>query len=186
MIDELITIQEKVMDAAPKGVLQSNSYLPPDEKLHIVTGLAEKQHADVIPLICIICDKLRHSGDGVDFNFKCKTRGHLVHQFTCFEFIGPDREPVALPNVHEILEIAHAVNETGTSNYKQARILIKSCLNIEAWEENLSNYPDTRLIQYLKFGFPLSITKGTKLGGGRGYKPLLSFTVPGRSHSVPG
>ena len=90
----------------------------------------------------------------------------MVHQSTCFEFIGPDREPVDLSNVQEFLEIAHIINDTGTSNYKQARIPIKSGLNIEAWEENQRNYPDTRLLQYLRFGFPLSITKGEKLNGG--------------------
>ena len=145
VIDELITIQEKFMDTTPKGVLQSNGYLPPDEKLHIVTGLAENQHADdIIPFISVICGKSSHLGDGVDFNCKCKTRDHLVHQSTCFEFIRSDREPVALHNVQEILEIAHIVNESSSSNYKQARNPIKSGLNIEAWEENLSNYSDTR------------------------------------------
>ena len=83
---------------------------------------------------------------------------------------------MALSNVQELLEIAHIVNETGTSNYKQARIPIKSGLNIEAWEEN---YPDTRLIQYLKFGFPLSITKGKKLGGGEVTNHYSALQYPG-------
>ena len=132
MIDDLITIQENVMDTSPKVVVQSNGYLPSDEKVHIVTGFAETQHADdIAPSISVIGDKSRHKGHGVDFNFNSKTRGHLVSQSTCFAFIGPDK-PVALSNVHEFLEIAHIVNETGTSNYKQARIPVKSGLNIEA------------------------------------------------------
>ena len=78
VIDELIIIQEKVMDTAPRRVLQSNGYLPPDEKLHIVNGLAENQHADdVVPSTSVICDKSCHLGDGVDFNFKCKNRGQF-------------------------------------------------------------------------------------------------------------
>ena len=180
VIDELIIIQEKVVDTAPREVLRDNGYLPPDGKLHIVNGLAENQHADdVVPSTSAICHNSRFLGDGVDFNFKGKNRGHLVHQSTSFEFIGPDRESVTLSNVQEFLKIAHIVNETGTSNYRQARIPIKSGLNIEAWEENLSNYPDTRLIQYLKFGFPLSITKDKKLDGGKVTNHYSALQHPG-------
>ena len=114
------------------------------------------------PLFVII----RVIGVGGRFNFKSKTRGRLVHQSTNFQFIGPDREPMDLSNVQEFLEIAHIVNETGTSKYKQARIPVKSGLNIEAWEENLVNYPDNRLIEYLRFAFPMSIRKGKNLCGG--------------------
>ena len=77
------------------------------------------------------------------------------------------------------LKIAHIVNETGTSNYRQARIPIESGLNIEAWEENLSNYPDTRLIQYLKFCFPLSITKYKKLDVGKVTNHYSGLQHPG-------
>ena len=45
----------------------------------------------------------------------------------------------------------------GVPNYAQARISIASGLNLEAWEQALSDYPDKFLIQYIKFGFPLSI-----------------------------
>ena len=39
-----------------------------------------------------------------------------------------------------------------------ARIPVSSSLNILAWEHYLSDYPDQRVIQYLKFGFPLSLS----------------------------
>ena len=39
-----------------------------------------------------------------------------------------------------------------------ARFPIKSGLNLPAWEHYLKDYPDQRLFQYLKFGFPLSLT----------------------------
>ena len=45
----------------------------------------------------------------------------------------------------------------GKPNYAEARIPITSGLNISAWEKALDGYPDQMLIQYLKFGFPLSI-----------------------------
>ena len=39
-----------------------------------------------------------------------------------------------------------------------AHIPLNSGLNIPAWEELLMDYPDKHLLEYLKFGFPLSIT----------------------------
>ena len=39
-----------------------------------------------------------------------------------------------------------------------AHIPIISNLNTEAWERELSAYPDKHLLQYIKFGFPLSIS----------------------------
>ena len=39
-----------------------------------------------------------------------------------------------------------------------ARFPIKSGLNLPAWEHYHKDYPDQRLLQYLKFGFPLSLT----------------------------
>ena len=53
--------------------------------------------------------------------------------------------------------MAEIIRQTGLPNYRAARFPIKSGLNIEAWEKYLKDYPDKHLIQYLKFGFPLSI-----------------------------
>ena len=46
---------------------------------------------------------------------------------------------------------------TGLPNYEMDRYPIQSELNIPAWEQYLQDYPDQRVLQYLKFGFPLSI-----------------------------
>ena len=79
-----------------------------------------------------------------DFNIKNKHRGFLNHGPAKFSFIGPDN-------------IARIIRSTGKPNYTEARIPIASGLNISAWEKALDGYPDQMLIQYLKFGFPLSI-----------------------------
>ena len=42
-------------------------------------------------------------------------------------------------------------------NKLEARIPLVSGLNIEAWEAYLRDYPDPLFIEYLKFGFPMSI-----------------------------
>ena len=85
----------------------------------------------------------------------------MALQSTQFEFIGTDREVVAIKNADQYLDIARNM---GQPNYKQARIPVKSGINLGAWEIRLSSYPDKRLFQYLKFGFPLSITDAVELG----------------------
>ena len=92
-----------------------------------------------------------------DFNIEDKHRGFLNHGPANFSFIGPDREPVRVESVEQQVNIAHIIKSTGKPNYTEARIPITSGLNISAWERALEDYPDQLLLQYLKFGFPLSI-----------------------------
>ena len=91
-------------------------------------------------------------GNLADFNFP-----------TSFQFIGPDRDLVQIDLVQKCLEVADIILGTGLPNYKMAHIPIKSGLHLRAWEEQLLDYPDQRLLQYLTFGFPLSINKSQKL-----------------------
>ena len=46
------------------------------------------------------------------------------------------------------------------ANYKKARIEVKSRFNFSLWQEYLVDYHDTRIIDYLRFGFPLSVISG--------------------------
>ena len=87
-----------------------------------------------------------------------KTVGFLSHEDTVFEFIGPDRPPVHINSVEKCIEIANIIRATGLPNYKSARIPIASNLKVEASEKALSAYPDKHLLQYIKFGFPLSLS----------------------------
>ena len=93
-----------------------------------------------------------------DVNVKNKTRGFLNLEATNFQFIGPDRDLIEYKDVDHVCELAKIIQSTGLPNYKLARFPIKSGLNLPAWEHYLKDYPDQRLFQYLKFGFPLSLT----------------------------
>ena len=84
-------------------------------------------------------------------------RGFLNHSLADFTFIGPDRTSVHIDTVDKCIQIADIIRQTGRPNYQAARFPLSSGLNIEAWEHLLKDYPDKFLIQYLKFGFPLSI-----------------------------
>ena len=99
----------------------------------------------------------------IDFNDKTKTVGYLALQDTKFSFTGPDRPPVEFHSIEQYLHIADVILNTGLANYKAARYPIQSELNIPAWEKYLQNYPHERVLQYLKFGFPLSIRDSHEL-----------------------
>ena len=77
--------------------------------------------------------------------------------------MGPDREPVEIENKQQYLRIAEIIRKTGVLIYKRARIPIKSGLNLSAWEHHLKDYTNKYLLQYLKFGFPLSVRNAQKL-----------------------
>ena len=98
-----------------------------------------------------------------DVNYPDKTMGYLAQASTDFVFIGPDREPQKLDSVDTLVNIAQTIRDTGQPNYKCARIPIKSGLNLEAWEKYLMDYADKRVIQYIKFGFPLSLINPNEL-----------------------
>ena len=92
-----------------------------------------------------------------------KTRGYIAIEPTNFIFIGPDRATESISSTNQYLGIAEIIRHSGLPNYKQARIPIKSGLNIESWKRHFGNYPDQRLIQYLQYGFPLSIKEPDSL-----------------------
>ena len=46
----------------------------------------------------------------------------------------------------------------------QARITIKSQLNVKAWQKALEGYWDRQLLELIKFGFPLDFNHACSLG----------------------
>ena len=86
-----------------------------------------------------------------------KTRGFLNHEKK-IKFIGPDRQPVKIETIDQCITLAQILRATGKPNYVSARIPLVSGLNIDAWEFPLRDYHDPFVLQYRKFGFPLSLT----------------------------
>ena len=100
---------------------------------------------------------------GKDKYLPIKSYGHITLSDDNFTFICRDRAVCDITDSNQYLHIAETIRQTGVPNYRGARIPIKLGLNLEAWERNLSNYPNRKLIQYLKFGFPLYIQSPDKL-----------------------
>ena len=93
----------------------------------------------------------------VDKYFPDKRTGFIaLHQDT-FTFIGPDRQEVCIDSIDKCILISRIIRETNEPNYRVARFPLKSGLNLRAWESRLADYPDNRLLNYLTFGFPLSL-----------------------------
>ena len=92
-----------------------------------------------------------------DFNYPNKKFGYLAQVATDFSFVGPDREPVEISSIDTLLKVADCILSTGVPNYQSAKIPIKSGLNVEAWENYLQDYLDKKVLQYIKFGYPLSL-----------------------------
>ena len=60
-------------------------------------------------------------------------------------------------SLSDYISIANVIRSTSLPNYRQARLPVHSNLKIQASEKLLVNAPNNRLLDYLKFGFPLSI-----------------------------
>ena len=76
-------------------------------------------------------------------------------------FIGPARDQIAIDSIDKCFEIAQIIRDTGEPNYRGACCPIACFLNIKAWEKYLVDYPDKWILQYLNFGFPLSLKSDT-------------------------
>ena len=98
-----------------------------------------------------------------DVLFPEKKTGYIALEYNDDPFIGPDREEIDIDNIDTCLRIANIIKNTNQPNYKCARFPIKSGLNIKAWDQHLMDYPDKHILQYLKFGFPLSLNDKTRL-----------------------
>ena len=98
-----------------------------------------------------------------DFNDMYKTKGFLAKTSTEFKLCGPDREPRASYTLEHHIGMAKAIRNTKLPNYKFARFPVPSNLNLDAWRHHLKDYHDQRLLQYLTYGFPLSINNPSDL-----------------------
>ena len=94
-----------------------------------------------------------------DINYPDKVKGYMALESTSFQFIGPDRASIDIESSDHYLDVAQIIKQSGLPNYRQVRVPLNSGLCIEAWKKYLLEYKNQKLIQYLQFGFPLSISQ---------------------------
>ena len=68
-----------------------------------------------------------------------------------------------MSNTSKYLRAAKIIRESGLPNYSGAQIPIKSGLKVPAWEKYLQDYPEKHILQYIRFGFPLSVSSTLSL-----------------------
>ena len=81
----------------------------------------------------------------------------MVFESTDGGFIGPDVCPVEIDTLDSFLSVANKFLASGIPNYKGVRIPLKSDLNLHAWDRYLADAKDKRLMEYLRFGFPICL-----------------------------
>ena len=148
LIDKLILQQDHLQTVEKNDSSPCVKNAAPAISCHTVTAVVSTD-----PNINI--DQLHHNHDIADTS---KSIGFLNHVQGNFSFVGPDRQTRNCNNIETYIKMAEAIQDSGMPNYKFARFPLKSGLNIDAWAHYLKDYHDKFLIQYLKYGFPLSAT----------------------------
>ena len=80
--------------------------------------------------------------------------------------------------VEQCINIADIERDINKPNYQQARFPLNSGLNLQAWENYLQDYPHCIVLQYLKFGFPLSIENPDALNNTNVVNHFWPFNTP--------
>ena len=97
---------------------------------------------------------------------------HLWREQVGFNFGFVPLQPQIMPESEfqdiafsgSLLEAHQVVKLTGKPKFLQARIPIKSQLNVKVWEKALEGYWDRQLLELIKFGFPLDFNRACSPG----------------------
>ena len=158
IIDSLLEYNDSgAFSDEPENVVDSSTSVP-------AYGIKVKESVNRSSCVANVDSAILQNGSDSDINFSDKKLGYLAKQSTEFVFIGPDRQMVEITDIQQCVNIAQQIRSTGKPNYMEARYPLKSGLNLEAWIRLLFDYPDRKLLQYLTFGFPLSLSEPETLG----------------------
>ena len=154
IIDSLIDNDERETTAGTQCIFKDtedtdDSYIFADDIQQNVPVTSEINNAD--------SDMVYMSATPRDFHYPNKNVGYLAQSDETFSFVGPDRQPIRLNSIDQLIQVANLIRDSGLPNFKAVRIPIESDLNVKAWDRHLCEYADKRILQYIKFGFPLSL-----------------------------
>ena len=79
------------------------------------------------------------------------------------EQIMPKDTSINDPKTLSPIEMQNVVRATGKPKFMEARLPVKSQLNVKAWKMNLTKYWDQQLLQLLEFGFPFDFNRNCPL-----------------------
>ena len=194
----MVSIIDKMIDQLDCSVSKANVHESVDmEVLEAVNTNSENQpntvdigEANFLPLkiqgnFVLALDDNMGISPSSDYSIPNKTRGFLFQESGNFQFIGPDREAIDIKTVEQCINIADIVRDNNKPNYQQARFPLNSGLNLQAWEDYLQDYPHRIVLQYLKFGFPLSIDNPDALNNTKVVNHFSALQHPPGSAAIP-
>ena len=129
----------------------------PVQKLEGINPILPVQKFEVINPISNSNDTI------VDYSFrlpngKTTSKCDLQEKLPVYFMSHPEYTPQFYIQLH------NAVAACGTYNYMGARIpLPQNKLNVELFREKLKSYADNEIVQFIEFGFPLSVNEGAEL-----------------------
>ena len=173
MIDQIINQQQALSETV--NFLDSASQpVAPAMKCHcsIVLGHLSNQLKSLSDnVICNITDTN-------------KTRGFLFHNSTSFSFTPPDRDLLTMLDTRDYVHAAQIIKATNRPNYRYARYPVKSNLKLDTRRYHLEEYPNNLLLQYLTYGFLLSINDSLTLNNTqiRNHFLALSYTKAAKQY----
>ena len=81
--------------------------------------------------------------------------GFVANDTSCSNL--PCAQPVDTNDPDTYLRVVDAVNRSGVPNYKQVHIPLCSSFDWQYLQRNTIDYHDKALVDYIQFGFPLSL-----------------------------
>ena len=79
------------------------------------------------------------------------------------EQVMPDNSVVGCSDGLSPFNIHALIRATNKPNYMEARLPVKSQLNVSEWKSRLTQYWDQQLLQLIEFGFPLDFNRNCPL-----------------------
>ena len=131
--------------------------------IHSSKPVVSKVHSHMLDNSCQGKESFSHNSvniAGGEFGFK------ILHG-DISRVQGPVRL-IKQEGVEWLIQFHSIIRQSGLPNHTLARIYVQSPLKIQNWEYYLSNYPDRLIVDYLQFGFPLSVCR-------QGFKHINGF-----------
>lgn len=95
----------------------------------------------------------------------CNTQSFIVPTSVELPSSEPESEPsqTTSANIYTKLldpvQLHDTVYQSGCANFQGAKIQVPSTMNIDMWDKCLYDYDDKIIVQFLKYGWPISYTK---------------------------
>ena len=113
---------------------------------------------------CVKHRSHQESRSPIDHQIKCVLLIHLgfVIKNTRYSDL-PINSPIDISDPAEYIQLASTIKASGVPNYNGIRVSLTSTLVLEHIKQEIQDYHDQILLDYLTFGFPLCLNEGANI-----------------------